>query len=64
VEALSMTDLEELNRWLRGELQPTVRGQRSAGTALTRGIRSLATRLLGGERREYSERSPSFRPSR
>lgn len=64
VEAMSMTDLEELNRWLRGELQPTVRGQRNAGTALTRGIRSLATRLLGGERREYSERSPSFRPPR
>lgn len=64
VEALSMSDLEELNRWLRGELQPTVRGQRNAGTALTRGIRSLATRLLGGERREYTERSPSFRPSR
>jgi len=64
VEALSMSDLEELNRWLRGELQPTVRGQRNPGTALTRGIRSLATRLLGGERREYTERSPTFRPSR
>ncbi len=64
VEALSMTDLEELNRWLRGELQPTVRGQRNPGTALSRGIRSLATRLLGGERREYTQRSPSFRPSR
>lgn len=64
VEAMSMTDLEELNRWLRGELQPSVRGQRSPGTALTRGFRSLATRLLGGERREYTERSPSFRPSR
>lgn len=64
VESMSMTDLEELNRWLRGELQPTVRGQRNAGTALTRGFRSLATRLLGGERREYTQRSPSFRPSR
>ena len=49
---------------MRGELQPTVRGQRNPGTALTRGFRSLATRLLGGERREYTERSPSFRPSR
>jgi hypothetical protein len=64
VEALSMSDIEELNRWLRGELQPAVRDPRNAGTAFTRGLRSLATRLLGGERRDYSERSPSFRPSR
>jgi hypothetical protein len=64
VEAMSMTDLEELNRWLRGEFQPTVRGDRNPGTALGRGLRSLATRLLGGERREYTERSPSFRPAR
>ena len=62
MESLSVSDLDEVNRWLRGELQPTVRGERNPGTALSRGIRSLATRLLGGERREYSEQSPSFRP--
>jgi len=61
--ALSGSDLEEMNRWLRGELQPTVTGNRNPGTALTRGFRTLATRLLGGERREFSERSPSFRPA-
>ena len=60
--ALSGSDLEEMNRWLRGELQPTMTGNRSPGTALTRGFRTLATRLLGGERREFSERSPTFRP--
>ncbi len=64
VEALSITDLDEVNRWLRGELQPTVRGERNPGTALGRGLRSLAARLLGGERREYTERSASFRPPR
>lgn len=62
VETLSVSDLDEVGRWLRGELQPAVRGDRNPGTALTRGIRSLATRLLGGDRRQYSERSPSFRP--
>ncbi len=64
VEALSVSDLDEVNRWLRGDLSPAVRGERNAGSAITRGVRSLATRLLGGERREYSERSPSFRPPR
>ena len=62
VETLSVSDLDEVERWLRGELQPAVRGDRNPGTALTRGIRSLATRLLGGDRRQYSVRSPSFRP--
>ena len=64
VEALSVSDLDEVNRWLSGELQPTVRGERNPTSALTQGLRSLATRLLGGERREYAERSPSFRPAR
>ena len=64
VEALSVSDLEELNRWLQGELQPAVRGEVNPGTALTRGVRSLTTRLLGGDRREYATRSSSFRPRR
>ena len=62
VEALSVSDLDEVNRWLRGDLQPAVRGDRNPGTALGRGLRALATRLLGGERREYEEQSATFRP--
>jgi hypothetical protein len=64
VETLSVTDLDEVSRWLRGELQPTVRGDRNPGTALSRGFRSLTTRLLGGERRGYGTRSATFRPPR
>ena len=63
VEALSVSDLDEVNRWLRGDLQPSVRGERNPGTALTRGVRTLAARLLGGSRRRYEARSPSFRAS-
>ena len=48
VEVISMTDLDELERWLRGELRPAVRGKRNPGTALGRGISTLATRLRGG----------------
>lgn len=64
VEALSVSDLDEVERWLKGELQPAVSGRGNPGTAFTRGLRALTTRLLGGERREYATRSPSFRPRR
>lgn len=64
VRTLSVSDLDEVNAWLRGELQPALVGQRNPGTALTRGVRSLSTRLLGGERREYGARTATFRPPR
>lgn len=60
VEVISLSDLDELERWLRGELQPAVRGRRNPGTALTRGIRTLLVRLLGGEKRRYEARTPTF----
>lgn len=61
VETLSLNDLDEVERWLRGELRPAVRGQRSPGTALGRGLRALTARLLGAERRRLETRSPTFR---
>jgi hypothetical protein len=64
VKTLSVSDLDEVNAWLRGELTPAVRGNRNPGTAVTRGVRSLTTRLLGGERREYAARTAIFRPAR
>jgi len=62
VETLSLTDLDEVERWLRGELKPAVRGQKNPGTALTRGLRTLIVRLLGGEKRHYEARSAKFKP--
>lgn len=61
VETLSADDLDELQLWLRGELQPVVRGERNPGTALGRGVRQLFARLLGAERRNLQERSATFR---
>ncbi len=61
VEVLSMSDLDEIDRWLRGELRPAVRGKRNPGTALGRGLSRLATKLLGGENRRYEQRSEIFR---
>ena len=63
VETLSLSDLDEVERWLRGELRPAVRGQRNPGTALTRGVRTLLVRLLGGRKQQYQVRSGTFRPA-
>lgn len=60
VESLSLTDLNEVERWLRGELQPAVRGDGNPGTALGRGIRRVFVRLLGAERRNLQARSRTF----
>ena len=60
LETLSMSDLDELDRWLRGELRPAVRGERNPGTAIGRGIGRLFTRLVGGERMELDARSNTF----
>jgi hypothetical protein len=62
VETLSLSDLDEVERWLRGELKPAVRGQKNPGTAVTRGLRTLVVRLLGGEKRHYEARSGPFKP--
>ncbi len=61
VEMLSLSDLDEVERWLRGELKPAVRGEKNPGTALTRGVRTIVVRLLGGEKRHYEARTGTFR---
>jgi hypothetical protein len=61
VEMLSLSDLDEVERWLRGELKPAVSGKKNPGTALGRGVRTLVVRLLGGEKRHYEARTGTFR---
>jgi len=58
-QAVEMSDLDEVQRWLRGEARPMVQGRRSPGTALTRGLRTLVSRLLGGEVRHLEARTPT-----
>jgi hypothetical protein len=62
VETLSLSDLDEVQRWLKGELKPAVSGKKNPGTAVGRGIRTLVVRLLGGEKRHYEARTGTFRP--
>jgi len=61
VETISLTELDEVERWLRGELRPAVRGQTNPVKPVTKGLRTVFVRLIGGERRHYELRSAAFR---
>jgi len=56
IVALSVSDMDQLERWLRG-----ARSGGTAASALGSGVRTLMLRMLGGERQHYSARSPTFR---
>ena len=58
IEALSVSDMDQLERWLRG-----VRGG-TAASALGSGMRTLMLRMLGGEKRIYDKRSATFMAER
>lgn len=59
VEALSVSDMEQLEHWLRG-----ARAGGTAASALGSGVRTLMLRMLGGERQHYTGRSATFRAAR
>ncbi len=54
IEALSVSDLDQLERWLRGAKSGT------AASAVGNGLRTLMLRMLGGEKRHYAARSAVF----
>jgi hypothetical protein len=60
IESLSLSDLEELGHWLRGELAPAVGGRRSVAGALGTGLRRLLIRVLDLPARRYNARSERF----
>jgi hypothetical protein len=61
IETLSVSDLEELERWLQGELQPAVSGQRSVPGAIGQGAKRLMLRILDLPERRYEARTGRFR---
>lgn len=61
IETLSLSDLDELERWLKGELQPAVSGDRSIPGALGQGARRLFMRVLALPERRFEGRSERFR---
>ncbi len=60
VESLRASDLSELQRWLRGDLQPAVRGKTNPLSAIGNAIGRLLSRVLGGAKRTYEATSPTF----
>ena len=60
IETLSLTDLDELQRWLRGDLASAVRGDEEVGTAVERGFHRVVVRVLGIPARRYQVRTQAF----
>lgn len=60
IETLSLSDLEELERWLGGELEPAVRGSGSVPGAVGTGVKRLLIRILDLPARRFVARSTRF----
>jgi len=60
VETLSLSDLDELRRWLRGEMAPALGGDSNPARALGRGVRRLLVRVIGLPPRRFEARTGTF----
>ncbi|PYP20191.1 MAG: hypothetical protein DMD54_01205 [Gemmatimonadetes bacterium] len=61
VTTLNDTDLQELSRWLSGDVGPAVSGGENFGGALARGAQRVLVRLAGLPRQRLEARSPTIR---
>ncbi len=61
VTTLDDTDLQELSRWLSGDVGPVVSGEGNFGEALARGAQRVLVRLAGLPRQRLEARSPTIR---
>jgi hypothetical protein len=60
VTTLNDTDLQELSRWLAGDVGPVVSGEGNLGQALARGAQRVLVRLAGLPRQRLEARSPTI----
>jgi len=63
VTTLNDTDLEELTRWLKGDVSPAVSGGGNVGGALARGAQRLLVRIAGLPRLTLEARSETLTQS-
>lgn len=61
VTTLNETDLQEVERWLKGEVAPAVSGGGDLGDAIVRGAQRLLVRIAGLPRLSLEGRSEPFR---
>ncbi|HEU4880835.1 MAG TPA: hypothetical protein VFT45_01280 [Longimicrobium sp.] len=59
VETLSLDEVDDLRRWLRGEARPAEADRQPH--SVERGVRRIFVRLLGLPSRRYEARTPIFR---
>lgn len=60
METLSLSDLDDLQRWLRGDLATGARADDEVGTVVGRGVHRLMVRVLGIPARRYRVRTQPF----
>jgi hypothetical protein len=60
METLSLSDLEELQRWLKGDLAPVVAGEDDMDGALAKGARRILVRVLGLSAKHWEVQSEKF----
>lgn len=60
IETLSLSDLDELRRWLGGDVASAVRGEEGAENAVATGVRRIFVRALGLPARRERLRTPTF----
>jgi hypothetical protein len=60
METLSLSDLEELQRWLKGDLAPVVAGESDVEGALAKGFRRVLVRALGLPSQRFEVQSEKF----
>ena len=61
IETFSLSDIEELERWLQGELRPAVSGDRSVPSAIGEGAKRLLIRVLSLPTRTLDLKTARFR---
>jgi hypothetical protein len=60
IETLSLSDLDELRRWLGGDVASAVRGDEEVESAIASGVRRIFIRALGLPARRERLRTPTF----
>lgn len=60
ISSLSLTELEEVERWLTGDVGPAIKAKGNIADALANGARRLLIRFSGLPRRRLERRSPAF----
>lgn len=60
IETFNSNDLVEVQRWLNGDAQPAIKGEKNPASALSRGFLTLFSRLLGGDVKRQRGKSSVF----